>query len=413
MSITKIKSYLAQVNFPGDLAFLPDDAYLVGGSVRDALLDRHKIPLDLDFVLPEGAIATAKEFANLHHGGFVVLDQERGIARVVFDQGTLDLANQEGGSLEKDLQRRDFTINAIAYNLKSQQLVDPLGGLADLSQGILRMVAVKNLEDDPLRLLRAYRQAAQLNFTIEAETQKAIAKRVSLLDNMAGERVQAELNYLLTAPQGDQWLATAIADGLFNFWLPHSNQVDLAQLAAVTRGIKVCDGLANELDKSGLDQSQWTLLAKLSALVTPQPRAAEAELTRLKYARNQIRAVTKTVKYLSGLQQMTQPMSLREQYFWFLEVKNIFPILLARAIAVAVPSTIIDPLRGRYLDPLDPVAHPQCLVTGNDLLNQLKLKPSQVIGELLTEIQVAQIESKVTTFSEAIDFARSILQSSK
>jgi tRNA nucleotidyltransferase (CCA-adding enzyme) len=413
MSITKIKSYLAQVNFPGDLAFLPDDAYLVGGSVLDALLDRHKIPLDLDFVLPEGAIATAKEFANLHHGGFVVLDQERGIARVVFDQGTLDLANQEGGSLEKDLQRRDFTINAIAYNLKSQQLVDPLGGLADLSQGILRMVAVKNLEDDPLRLLRAYRQAAQLNFTIEAETQKAIAKRVSLLDNMAGERVQAELNYLLTAPQGDQWLATAIADGLFNFWLPHSNQVDLAQLAAVTRGIKVCDGLANELDKSGLDQSQWTLLAKLSALVTPQPRAAEAELTRLKYARNQIRAVTKTVKYLSGLQQMTQPMSLREQYFWFLEVKNIFPILLARAIAVAVPSTIIDPLRGRYLDPLDPVAHPQCLVTGNDLLNQLKLKPSQVIGELLTEIQVAQIESKVTTFSEAIDFARSILQSSK
>jgi tRNA nucleotidyltransferase (CCA-adding enzyme) len=414
MSITKLKSYLAQVNFPGDLEQLPDDAYLVGGAVRDALLRRYRQPLDLDFVLPGEAIATAKEFANLYHGGFVVLDQERGIARVVFDQGTLDLANQEGANLATDLERRDFTINAIAYNLKSQQLVDPLGGLADLSQGVLRMVAVKNLEDDPLRLLRAYRQAAQLNFTIEAETQKAIADRAALLANMAGERVQAELNYLLTAPQGDQWLATAIADGLLNFWLPHSKQVDLAQLAAVTRGIETCDGLANELFKeSGLNPSQWTILAKLSALVTPEPRTAEAELTRLKYARHQIRAVSKTVKYLSGLQQMTQPMSLREQYFWFLEVKNIFPILLARAIALAIPSTIIDPLMKRYLDPLDPVAHPQCLVTGNDLIEQLNLKPSQVIGELLTEIQIAQIESKVTTFSQAINFARTLLQSLK
>jgi tRNA nucleotidyltransferase (CCA-adding enzyme) len=416
MSVAKIKSYLAQVNFPGDLAYLPDDAYLVGGSVRDALLQRYRHPLDLDFVLPRGAIATAKEFANLYHGGFVVLDQERGIARVVFDQGTLDLANREGASLETDLQRRDFTINAIAYNLKSQQLVDPLGGLADLEQGVLRMVAVNNLEDDPLRLLRAYRQAAQLNFVIEADTKKAIAERVSLLENIAAERVQAELNYLLTALHGDRWLAAAIADGLLNFWLPHSDQVDLGQLKAVTRGIEFCHELTSELTSalgngSALERSQWEILTKLSALVAPQPRTAEAELTHLKYARHQIRAVTKTVQYLSGLQQITQPMSIREQYFWFLEVKNIFPLLLARAIASGIPSHIIDPLIERYLDPLDPVAHPQCLVTGDDLLSQLNLKPSQLIGELLTAIQVAQIESKVTTLSQAIDFARSILQS--
>ncbi|MFM2311380.1 MAG: hypothetical protein RLZZ04_656 [Cyanobacteriota bacterium] len=414
MSITKIKSYLAQVNFPGDLAQLPDDAYLVGGSVRDALLQRYRHPLDLDFVVPGEAIATAKEFASLYHGGFVVLDQERGIARVVFDQGTLDLADQQGVGLETDLHRRDFTINAIAYNLKSQQLVDPLGGLADLEQGVLRMVAVKNLEDDPLRLLRAYRQAAQLNFTIEAETKKAIADRVVLLKNMAAERVQAELNYLLTAPDGDQWLAAAIADGLLNFWLPHSDQVDLAKLKAVTRGLEICRELTSELgNESALERSQWAILAKLSAMVATEPITAQAELTHLKYATNQIRAVAKTVKYLSGLQQMTQPMSLREQYFWFLEVKNIFPLLLARSIALGIPSIIIDPLMERYLEPSDPVAHPQCLVTGNDLISQLNLKPSRVIGELLTEIQVAQIESKVTTFSQAIDFARSILQAAK
>jgi tRNA nucleotidyltransferase (CCA-adding enzyme) len=108
---------------------------------------------------------------------------------------------------------------------------------------------------------------------------------------------------------------------------------------------------------------------------------------------------------------MTQQMSLREQYFWFLAVKDIFPILMARAIALAIPRRIIDPLIERYLDPTDPVAHPQCLVTGNDLMRELNLKPSRTIGELLTEIQLAQIESKIATFQQAIDFANLRLQS--
>ncbi|MEY2833917.1 MAG: hypothetical protein RLZZ574_3176, partial [Cyanobacteriota bacterium] len=337
MSVAKIKLYLAQVDFPGDLAQLPDGAYLVGGSVRDALLERYKIPLDLDFVLPEKAIATAKRLANLYHGGFVVLDEVRGIARVVFKRGTLDLANQEGANLETDLHRRDFTINAIAYNIKSQQLVDPLQGLADLEQGVLRMVSIKNLEDDPLRLLRAYRQAAQLNFTLEAETKKAIADRASLLKTIAAERVQAELNYLLTAPQGNKWLAAAIEDGLFKFWLPNSDQVNLARLNNITRGLEFCL-------ESGLKRSQLVILAKLSAIVATEADLAEAELTHLKYARTQIQAVKKTVKYLPQLQQMSLQMSLREQYFWFLKVKDIFPILIARAIALAMPKEIINPL---------------------------------------------------------------------
>ena len=154
MNVARIKSYLAQIDFPCNLTQLPDNAYLVGGSVRDALLGRYKIPLDLDFVLPEKTISTAKYLANTYNGGFVVLDSDREIARVVFECGTLDLAKQEGATLETDLYRRDFTINAIAYNFQSQQLVDPSNGLADLERGILLMVSRKNLEDDPLRLLR-------------------------------------------------------------------------------------------------------------------------------------------------------------------------------------------------------------------------------------------------------------------
>jgi tRNA nucleotidyltransferase (CCA-adding enzyme) len=406
MNAVQIKSYLAGLNFPCDLNRLPPSAYLIGGSVRDALLQRHKTPLDLDFVLPEKAIATARQVANLYNGGFVILDEAREIARVVFPQGTLDLAKQEGVTLETDLLRRDFTINAIAYNIHSEELIDPLQGLPDLQQGMLRMVDPKNLEDDPLRLLRAYRQAAQLNFAIEANTRLTIKNLACLLRTVAAERVQTELNYLFTASEGNKWLAAAIADGLLDFWLPHAQEISWQQLEAVAEGIEFCL-------QSNLNHPQLVVLAKLSTLVAAQPVNAEAELTRLKYARAQIKAVTKTVKYLPPLQQLTEGMSLREQYFWFLEVKDIFPILISRAIATGVSSIIIKPLIERYLDPADLVAHPRCLVTGNDLIRELNLKPSPVIGKLLTEIQIAQIESKIATPQQAISYADSILKTSK
>ncbi|MEM7593178.1 MAG: CCA tRNA nucleotidyltransferase, partial [Cyanobacteria bacterium P01_A01_bin.83] len=376
MNLDQIKSYLANIPLPCDLAQLPETAYLVGGSVRDALLKRYKTPIDLDFVLPQGAIATAREIANLYGAGFVVLDRERSIARVVFDQGTLDLARQEGASLNADLNRRDFTINSLAYNIRQQKLVDPLSGFEDLQQGILRMVSAQNLEDDPLRLLRAYRQAAQLNFKIETDTRTAICDRISLLKTVAGERVQAELDYLLAAPQGSKWLATAIEDGLFCFWLPYAKQVNEGQLSAVAKGIEYCRDI-------GLTQSELPLMAHLATLVTPKATIAEAELKQLKYARAIIKTVVKTVKFLPTLQQMTGHMSLREQYHWFLEVKDIFPVLIARAIATGVTLEIIQPLIKRYLDPADLVAHPQSLITGNDLINSLNLPPSPLIGKLL------------------------------
>ena len=400
MTVEQIESYLAKVELPNNLDRLLESAYLVGGSVRDALLQRHQKLLDLDFVLPQGAIATARKIANLYHGGFVVLDDAREIARVVFDWGTLDLAKQEGSSLETDLTRRDFTINAIACNLYSRELIDPLGGLKDLQRGIIRAVSYQNLEDDPLRLLRAYRQAAQLNFIIEAETRTAIRDRAFLLKTIAAERVQAELNYIFVAPQKNKWLFLAIEDGLLKYWLPDAAAT--AQLEAVDEGIEYCLG-------SGLNQPELTILVHLATLIATDSDLAEIQLTQLKYSRAQIKAVIKTVKHLPQLQQMSRQMSLREQYFWFLSVKDVFPILVARAIATNVSREILTPLIQRYLDPQDSVVYPQCLVRGNDLIRELNLKPSPLIGELLTEIQVAQIESKISTLQQAIDFARSIL----
>ena len=403
MTLEKLDLYLASFNLPCDLNSLPNTAYLVGGLVRDALLDRPKAELDLDFVLPEKAVETAREIAHKYHGGFVVLDEVRQIARVVFPQGTLDLALQEGNSLEIDLQRRDFTVNAIAYNLQEHQLVDPLGGVADLERGIIRMVAVSNLKDDPLRLLRAYRQAAQLNFTIEENTRATIRSLAPLLKKVAAERIQAELNYLCLTPGGNKWLTRAWEDGLINPWFATINKDKLAQLSAV-------EAIVADFSNSGLikdrDRLELLLEAKLATLVPVEPDLAETELTRLKYSRSHLRAILLTVKYLPQLQAMTSLMSLREQYFFFLNVKDVFPLLVTRAIATSVSQDITQPLLERYFNPQDRVAHPQALVTGNDLIQQLNLQPSPTIGKLLTEIQIAYIEDKISTPTEAIELAK-------
>jgi len=402
MSLEQLSSYLAQINFPYDLNQLPKNAYLVGGSVRDALLGRYKVPLDLDFVLPSGAIETAKDIANLYDAGFVVLDAEREIARVVFDEGTIDLAKQEGETLELDLKRRDFTINAIAFNPQTQKLVDPLGGLEDLEQKTLRMVSTQNLEDDPLRLLRAYRQSAQLGFEIELDTRQAIRDRAALIKTVAAERVQAELNYLFTAVQGNKWLLAATLDGILQSWLPHVDLEKVKQLNAVQNAIKLSLDL-------GLDLPELEMLTKLATLVDTDATIANTELTQLKYSRAQIKEVSTTVQYLPKLQAPAIPMSLREQYFWFLAVKDVFPILFVRAIASNVENKIIEPLMKRYLDKHDPIVYPRPLITGNDLINELEMRPSPLLGTILTEVQIAQIESKVCTRNEAITWANSLL----
>lgn len=187
---------------PLKLTDLPETAYLVGGAVRDALLGRQRDAVDLDVVLATGAIELARSIAGRYDAGFVVLDRERQIARVVFAQGTLDVAAQVGDSIEADLRRRDFTVNAIAYQPHRQEWVDPLEGRRDLADRSLRMVSVENLREDPLRLLRAYRISAQLNLQMEPTTAQAIAQQVPNLRFVAAERVRAELDYLLETPPG-------------------------------------------------------------------------------------------------------------------------------------------------------------------------------------------------------------------
>jgi putative nucleotidyltransferase with HDIG domain len=181
--------------------------YLVGGYLRDCLNERHGQHApgfkDVDFaVLGMTALDFARLVADQLHGHYVLLDSLNDVARVVIDDGpTLDFAGCVGGSLASDLQRRDFTVNAMALDpLRPEEIIDHAGGLADLKAGLIRAVSPSVLVDDPLRLLRAYRFACLLGFAVEPATRQHIRANIDLLPTVARERINYELFTMLDCP---------------------------------------------------------------------------------------------------------------------------------------------------------------------------------------------------------------------
>ncbi|MHC5612709.1 MAG: tRNA nucleotidyltransferase/poly(A) polymerase family protein [Nostoc sp.] len=433
-----VPSTLAPENWPFSLELLPQPAYMVGGAVRDAILGRTREYLDLDFVIPFKAVKVARAIAHHYKAGFVLLDAERQIARVVFPHATADFAQQEGNSIEVDLHRRDFTINAIAYNPHTQEIIDPLQGCVDLQQGILRMISPANLKDDPLRLMRGYRQAAQLGFTIESATQATIRSLVSHISKVAAERVRVEIGYLLANSQGTSWITSAWEDGLLAPFFKNATRESLSKLAAVDNAAALLTqnwpqlGAQLQEDVRDTIKTTWLSIAKLACLVNPDPELAEIELQELTYSRAEIRGVTTALKVLPQFQ-LVDMSSLREQYFLFHDADMVFPATAVLAVALdnlveamsndkplhtagatteetkARGCLVWVPLINRYLNPDDLIAHPTPLVSGKELIIALDIPASPIIGQLLTEIAVAQAEGKVSTPTEAIAFARHIM----
>ena len=199
------------------------EIYLVGGAVRDMLLNR--ISHDLDFALPSNGIALARRVANALNADFMSLDQERDTGRVIVTEsdGTrtfLDFATYRGKDLEEDLRARDFTINAIAFDPRTLTLLDPLNGASDLRFKILRACSGTSLSDDPIRILRAVRLAAAFEFKIEGETRKAMKEAASSLPRISVERQRDELFKILEGPRPDASLRALEMLGVFPYLLP-------------------------------------------------------------------------------------------------------------------------------------------------------------------------------------------------
>ncbi len=203
---------------------LPDqEIYLVGGAVRDMLLNR--LSRDLDFALPANGISLARRVANALKADFMVLDAERDTGRVIVtdpdgSRTFLDFAVYRGKDLEEDLRARDFTINAIAFDPRSQTAIDPLNGGADLRAKLIRACSSTSLSDDPVRILRAVRQAAALEFRIDPETRQALKQAASLLPKVSPERQRDELFKMLEGPKPDASMRALEMLGVFPYLLP-------------------------------------------------------------------------------------------------------------------------------------------------------------------------------------------------
>ncbi len=172
--------------------------YIVGGAVRDCLLG--KKPVDIDLAAKKEPGQFARRIARRFGSRVIHLHQnDNHLFRVVTNEYTFDVTALAGGELEADLRRRDFTINAMAYDPAAGRLIDVHDSRNDLKRSVVRMTSPEVFAADAIRLLRAFRMAACLGFSICRATLETISRKADAIRSAAGERVHSELFRMLSA----------------------------------------------------------------------------------------------------------------------------------------------------------------------------------------------------------------------
>jgi putative nucleotidyltransferase with HDIG domain len=284
--------------------------WLVGGTVRDLLLER---PIhDIDLALPGDSAAAARRLADRLGGAFVPLGEPHGMARVVLEGPPplhLDLAEFRGPSLDADLAGRDVTIDALAVDLGAllrgpAAVHDPTGGLGDLAARRLRACGGAAFSDDPLRVLRLLRLAHQLGFAIEAETETLARSAAPALASVSAERVRDELTNILRLPrsapairQADAWSilrvvlpeieamreATQSPPHRFTVWEHSLRALEagdalLADLRLVApHDARVAAALAEPMGGGLTRREVWKLAVLLHDVAKPETRSVDAD----------------------------------------------------------------------------------------------------------------------------------------
>jgi poly(A) polymerase len=195
-------------------------SWIVGGALRDELLGREIT--DIDIAVEGDPEAAARERAAEVRGPVFRLSEAFGAWRVVDRRSgrVYDYAPLQGATIEEDLRKRDFTVNAMARPAEGGELVDPLGGRADIESRTLRVIGPESYENDPLRPLRLARFAAELGLRPDAETKRLTSEAAPRVTEASGERIFAELRRLVLAPGAVQGLALADRLGLLHAVLP-------------------------------------------------------------------------------------------------------------------------------------------------------------------------------------------------
>ncbi len=261
------------------------ECYVVGGYVRDLFLERPSN--DIDVVVVGSGIEVASRLKNML-GRRAHLSVFRNFGTAQVKCGGLEVEfvgarkesyshdsrkpHVEGGTLEDDQNRRDFTINAMAVCLNGDrfgELVDPFDGVADLEDGIIATPLDPDItfSDDPLRMMRCVRFATQLNFEIEEETREALARNADRLKIISGERIQEELNKIILAPHPSTGFFYLRESGLLQLILPELVALDQVEtrngrahknnfyhtLEVLENVVRAQKAKANDMRLNGLD----------------------------------------------------------------------------------------------------------------------------------------------------------------
>ncbi len=203
--------------------------YLAGGTVRDLIIGR--VPVDIDLTVPNRAIKWASELVGRTGGTYVTLGKDEDAARVVWRGRDIDFSSFREGAdtIEEELTKRDITVNSLAVSLDCLlrsgtepdvteiEVIDPVGGLVDLDQKKIRATSLQSFKSDPLRLLRVFRFAATLGFVVDNDTFDLVVRQGEWISRPAAERVAHELDLIMGSDRAHDVIGELAQSGiLFN-----------------------------------------------------------------------------------------------------------------------------------------------------------------------------------------------------
>ena len=450
----------------------PDNKiYIVGGTVRDLYLGEKSY--DRDIIVCD---ADAKEFAiklhNIFDSAYVPLDEENHIYRIVLHekedenhQSMIDITNPLGGNIEQDLQRRDLTINAIAVDIHSGDILDLFGGISDLKNKTLNYIEESNFVDDPLRLLRVYRFQALLGFELSAETISAVCKYAGLINKPAKERINYELMKLFSGKYSANALLNMNKTWLLEEIFPVAKELkqvppnthhhlDLLHHSIETvKQIQFIYENSEEKVKAHLDKvdfggfsrlahlklagflhdigkfSTWTIDKNTGRHRFIKHDDAGAKLVKpilknLCFSNKQITYISEMIKNHIYPSQLMTSQDVNEKamtrYLRKLEDNVIDNIILAKADRLSARGEVItdeiiesniqnlDKLLEFYFSSLETLAPLPKLLDGNDVMQILNIKPSPKLGEILNTLHEAQLNGEVNTKEEAVAYIKNL-----
>ena len=390
------------------------EVFLVGGYIRDLL--QGCITDDKDFVLSaEGfasgeknvvenfAIKTAKKF----NGTFVSLKPEKTYRIVLNHKEKLDIS-AFNVSINKDLKQRDFTVNAIAWSPETG-IIDTVGGIKDLRNHIIRAVRMKNLANDPLRVIRAYRIAAEQGFKIEHKTRRYLRHYSKRLDKVASERITEEFFKILSNENAVKYLNKCYKDVVLEKILPKRKQDVIKKTDSMSKRIKILNKFdlflfdqikrikkpserkkINALLKKEISQGLNSLgLIRLSMLVDTGARDVILS-SRLKVSNITNKAVS---DIHNGCATATQKIPDTKMYETFNSAgKRVFETAILLSFIKRKNIKIFFKRANEYLRVKNKI-----LLNGNDVQKILKLKPGFKIGEILVNLKKQQFKGIIKT----------------